>query len=233
MDNVELAPIPRYNSLHEQITRFHSRFWIGKVLEDNFTELDMNISRSAKQTPLKIALGGMAFGLFCLGVSVGVIWATSYGNGNQSSPQLTPVSFFPDSAVRSKNLSMATGLISDDVEGLFVLDHLTGNLNCMVLNPRTGKAGALYTTNVFAGLGITKEGADFVMTTGRINVPGSKGNQAPALCVVYVGDSNTGKVVGYSLFYNRAKATQGGQQGGTFTVVFAGQTRGETVDRDQ
>ena len=122
---------------------------------------------------------------------------------------------------------MATGLVGEDVEGLFVLDHVTGNLIGMVINPRTGTTGALYNTNVFASLGISRDNADLVMTTGRINVPGGQGNQTPALCVVYVGDSNTGKVVGYSCFYNQARANQGGNQGGAFTQVFSGQTRGE------
>ena len=179
-----------------------------------------------------LVAGSLGFGLLCLGVALGVLAARNQGPGELAGPQWNPVSFAPDSAARSENMSMATGLVGENVEGLFVLDHVNGNLNGMVINPRTGQTGAVYTTNVFSALGISKDNADLVMTTGRINVPGNKGNQNPALCVVYVGDAATGKVAGFSLFYNQALANQGGNQGGTFQLVFSGQTRGDTINRN-
>ncbi len=190
------------------------------------------MSKSKTTFIMGLALGSVAFGLLCLGISIGVIWAKSYDNGSRSSIETTPVIFSPDSAARAKNLSMATGLISDDVEGLFVLDHENGDLNCMVLNPNNPKTGALFKSNVFSDMAISKEsGADLVIVTGAIVVRGTKGNKVPARCVCYVGDASSGKVVGYSLLYDRTIANKGGPQNGPLKVVFAGKTRGEVIDR--
>ena len=181
----------------------------------------------------RLGLGGFVFGIFCLGICVGVIWSSSFASEGPTMVATTPVVFTPDSAASNKNMSMATGLVSEDVEGLFVLDHQNGELVGTVINPTTGAAQANYRTNVFSDLNVSKDsGAEFVMTTGRIKIRGQRGNQEPALCVIYVGDASTGKVAGYSMFYNRARANKGAGQVGKFKLVFAGQTRGNTVERD-
>ena len=48
----------------------------------------------------------------------------------------------------SETFAMATGDISDGVEGLFCLDFLTGDLSCFVINPRSGAPGGLFRTYV-------------------------------------------------------------------------------------
>ena len=190
------------------------------------------MSKSKSTFAFGLALGSVAFGLICLGTCIGVIWAKSYSNGSSTVVETTPVIFSPDSAARTKSMSMATGIISDDVEGLFVLDHENGDLNCMILNPVNPKTGGLFKTNVFTDMSISKDsGADLVIVTGAINVRGTKGNKVPARCVCYVGDAASGKVVGYSLFYDRTVANKGGAQTGALKVVFAGKTRGEVIDR--
>ena len=55
-------------------------------------------------------------------------------------------------------------------------------------------------------MGLEKGGdVDYVMTTGRMNFQraGRVGNMVPAGCVCYVGDGNSGNVVGYSIKFNR------------------------------
>ncbi|MEM9409795.1 MAG: hypothetical protein AAGA30_01700, partial [Planctomycetota bacterium] len=43
-----------------------------------------------------------------------------------------PITLNADAATRGKSMSMATGFIDRDelIEGVFVLDHLSGNLQC-------------------------------------------------------------------------------------------------------
>ena len=51
------------------------------------------------------------------------------------------------------SFAIATGMIDSDVEGLFVLDFVTGDLQCAVLNFRTGKFNAVFRANVLQDLG--------------------------------------------------------------------------------
>ena len=64
----------------------------------------------------------------------------------------------PDTAARGKSMSMATGFIDRNrtLEGLFVLDHLSGLLQCWVVNPRTGNIAGLYYTDVNEHLELKK-----------------------------------------------------------------------------
>ena len=146
-----------------------------------------------------------------------------------------PINLMADTAASGEQLSFATGIIDINLEGLFVLDHLTGTLQCWVVNPRGGGVAGIYSTNVGAALATEKEGkADYVIATGTMDFSGMQriGNLRPANCVVYVGEGNSGKVVGYSLFFNRTAMLAGRAQGGQLQQVCIGQTRGAGLQRD-
>src|SRR5262245_53709809 len=85
-------------------------------------------------------------------------------------------------AQSNDNFAIATGVIDDEVEGLFTLDFLTGDLQCYVVNPRTGALGGWFKTNVAKDL--PPEGGNpkpnYLLVTGTIQVQGSSGNQRPA-----------------------------------------------------
>lgn len=140
-----------------------------------------------------------------------------------------------DSAARGRGVSLATGAVDTTVEGLFVLDHLTGNLECWVLNTRNGRVAARYRTNVIERLGTEKSGdADYVLVTGRFVFEGGvQENLRPGRSICYVADGNSGKVVGYGLRFNRQAMLQGDQQKGELFVVCQGFIRGESLERDQ
>lgn len=184
----------------------------------------------------------MAIGLLTLGASLGVFWNQQASNTSTPSEadqiaNIEKMVLNADNAARGEAMSLATGLISNDVEGLFVLDHLTGNLSCIVLSPRNGQAGgSLFSTNVNNDLGAAKAGKkDFLMTTGYINavVGGRVGQLRPADCVVYVADGNTGQVAGYTLQYNRTFIENGQGQGGQLRLVWKGASRPNAMRRDQ
>jgi hypothetical protein len=151
-------------------------------------------------------------------------------------PEL-PMILRADSATGCKGLSLATGFVARDVDALYVLDHLTGNLQCWLLNPQTGKIGGIFRTNVNADLGVVKAGdVDFVMVTTRIPTAGRQreGNLRPGECLVYVGDGNSGKVIGYGFQFVPAQFNERDDtvQQGELIVVTQGLARG-LVERDQ
>jgi expansin (peptidoglycan-binding protein) len=135
-----------------------------------------------------------------------------------------PLRLAADSASGGKTISMATGSITDEVDGLFILDHLTGGLQCWLLNPRTGNVGGIYVADVNAALGLDKGQPDFVMTTGAFFIR-ANGNLRAANTVCYVGDGKSGKVAGFSLAYDKAGIQQGTVQQGELNMVCAGPIR--------
>lgn len=155
-----------------------------------------------------------------------------------SKASLSPLPLYADAAARSESLSFATGFVDNEVEGLYILDHQTGRLQCWVVNRQTGTIGGLYAANVSADMELEKAGdADFVMTTGRIEFSGiaRAGNERPALSTCYVGDGNSGKVVGYSFYFDQTILNQinGEVQQGKLIPVCRGYVREGSRVRDQ
>jgi hypothetical protein len=139
-----------------------------------------------------------------------------------------PLRLQADSASGGKSISMATGPITNDVEGLYILDHLTGGLQCWLLNPRTGDVGGIYVADVNSVLGLDKGDPDFVMTTGKFYIK-SQGNMKVADTIVYVGEGKSGKVAGFSLAYDKGGIQRGVVQQGELTVVCQGPIRNATI----
>ena len=174
-----------------------------------------------------IGLSAVVVTSTCIGVLAGTNFAAM--NLKQS-----PLPLHAGTAVTGKSMSMATGLIDDQVEGLYVLDHVSGNLQCWTLNARTGAVGGVYRANVAADLVADKTGvADYVMTTGNFFYDGGvSGNLVPAKSVVYVADVTTGNVVGYGLAYDKQADRRGVVQAGELKVMCKGASR-EIMTRDQ
>jgi len=135
-----------------------------------------------------------------------------------------PLRLQAGSASGGKTISMATGSITNEVESLFILDHLTGKLQCWLLNPRSGDVGGIYVANVNETLELDKGEPDFVMTTGDFFFRQSNASRL-ANTVCYVGDGKSGKVVGYSLAYNKAGFQKGVIQQGELSVICKGPIR--------
>ena len=149
-----------------------------------------------------------------------------FGYQNREVSFAFPPSFINATATDSaEEFSIATGRVSLDAEGLFVLDHATGLLQCSVLYPRTGKFGAVYTANVgdtLAGRG--EKGSKYIMVTGDANFPGS-GRTGPAGTVIYVLDATSGAFVAYGLPFDRTMLTANRPQQGILTPLDMGQAR--------
>lgn len=126
----------------------------------------------------------------------------------------------------SDTFAIATGSVDEDVEGLYTLDFVTGDLCCFVINPRTGKFGGLFKTNVAAHLGAEKgKKPNYLLATGMINVQGYGGNQRPAASLCYVVDANTGTVAAFSFPWAKSATSAGIGQLTEMTLVGKWPTR--------
>ena len=178
-------------------------------------------------------IGGLLVGTTLLGAVVGSMLTT--GNATPAI-DLAPLKLQADTAARGKSISLATGRIDDSVEGIYILDHLTGNLQCWVLSPNTGKFAGIYTANVNVGLETDRAGEkDYVMSTGQFNFTGgSVGQKIPARSVVYVAEGNSGNVAAFGLQYDKNAVRRGrGVDNGTLELIGKAPARGEQVTRDQ
>jgi hypothetical protein len=130
----------------------------------------------------------------------------------------------------SDTMAIATGSIDEGVEGFFVLDFLTGELTCQVLNPRTGELGGVFRRNVAGDLGLEHgKQPKLLMVTGRSDLVYS-GNVRPAESFVYVADANTGRYVAYMLPWDRTRAVANFGQVNTMIPVGAGTARRVAVE---
>jgi hypothetical protein len=128
----------------------------------------------------------------------------------------------------SETFAIATGSIDGEVEGLFCLDYLTGDLTCFVVNPRAVKNfSGLFKTNIVKDMPVEKgKKPAYVMVTGGINVRGAP--NAPQ-SVVYVADANSGVWACYSFTWNRSAAAAGVTQAQPMVLVNGGKARELTL----
>ncbi|MCA9138765.1 MAG: hypothetical protein KDB00_18465 [Planctomycetales bacterium] len=132
-------------------------------------------------------------------------------------------------AVKSEKFSMATGLISDRAEGLFVLDHNSGLLQCSIMYPRMGQFLGLFVVNVHDALG-TGKGAEYMMVTGLVDMPQSNNNPL-ASSVVYVLNTTSGAFACYYIPFSRTMMNSNKPQNGNLVLLGVGNAD-PVVDRD-
>ena len=169
----------------------------------------------------------LLFGL-ALGAMIGAVVAVQF-----SSPRIhLPATLLNATATSGgTTMAIATGPIQDGVEGFFILDFITGELTCSVLNPRTGTLGGAYQANVVADLGVEQGKApQYLMVTGAANFKTQGGTIAPAESVVYIADANTGRYVAYWLPWNRQAAQYNFAQASPMVVLGTGSARNIKVE---
>lgn len=188
--------------------------------------------RKLTNRPKLMLAVGLTVGLL---VGAGMMIGTLVGVSHQQTATLT----FPETVLNAtashsgETFAMATGPVDTDVEGLFTLDFLTGQLQGRVIYPhRQGQFGGLFTYNVIADLGVQAgKKPDYVMVTGQANFTRGAAANTPAGCVIYVADANTGNFAAYTIMFNRTAYRAGAPQQGTFTLLGVGKAR-EIAVRD-
>lgn len=123
-------------------------------------------------------------------------------------------------ATGSDTMAVATGPIGRDSEGIFFLDFITGDLQCLVYYPRAGGFGAHYYGNVLPHLGGGGKNSKYLLVTGQAIVSGSSGGARPAASLVYVTDITTGLFAAYAVPWDQTAESSGRVQSGG--LVYAG-----------
>lgn len=164
------------------------------------------------------------FGLMMIVVSGGAYWM---GNRNAEPGFSLPPGFIAATSTDgSESFTIATGRVTGDAEGLFVLDHETGLLQCFVMYPKSMKFGAQFTANVGDALaGRGEKGAHYVLVTGDVNFRGTTRNMQPGGTVCYVLDTTSGNLVAYGMPFDHTMMTAGRPQNGILTPLDMRQTR--------
>jgi hypothetical protein len=104
--------------------------------------------------------------------------------------------------------ALATGLIDNNIEGVYFLDYLTGDLKGAVLNLNSGNFTTFYEYNVLKDLQVEGGKAPkFLMVTG-ISQLRQRGNQyQPGAAVIYVMETGSGTLAAYAVPWNVGRAT--------------------------
>ena len=174
-----------------------------------------------------------AFPLMAI-LTVASIAAAAYFAGLSQSETQSSVANLPileaTSAVTSDKFSMATGAVSEDADGLFVLDHNSGLLQCSVIYPRVGRFMANYSINVADAVGAGGKGGKYMMLTGRADFPRAS-NRPAAQTVVYVIDTATGNYACYGVPFDRTAMNSNRAQNGALVWITSGSAN-PVIDRD-
>jgi hypothetical protein len=128
--------------------------------------------------------------------------------------------------------AFATGLVDQDVEALYFLDFLTGDLTAAVINPKTGKFNSYFTRNIAADFGAAGKGTRYMIVTGLANMPRGRSNYQFAKSIVYVCEATTGQVAAYTIPWNSTLQAGGQVQQGEIQPLDTHQFR-TTFVRDQ
>ncbi|MEM6689992.1 MAG: hypothetical protein AAF664_11235 [Planctomycetota bacterium] len=132
-------------------------------------------------------------------------------------------------AVSGEKFSMATAPVSEQADGLVVLDHNSGLLQVNVIYPRLADFRASFSVNVTETMAEGK-GGSYMLVTGRADFPRSS-SQPAASTVIYVMDTATGAYGCYGIPFNRSAMNANQPQAGALVLIAKGSAN-PIIDRD-
>ena len=183
---------------------------------DGMQELNKAERRAgAKQWLLLVTVAALS----CTAMAVGFL----LGNRGKAPIELPPIA--AATAASSDSLAVATGPISDNAEGVFFLDFLTGDLQCLVYYPRSGAFGARFVGNVRPNLGGGGKNAKYLLVTGQAITKATSGGARPGNSLVYVTDVNSGMFAAYAVPWDRSSEASNRAQSGALIYVGGGPIR--------
>jgi hypothetical protein len=129
----------------------------------------------------------------------------------------------------SDNFAIATGLVDDQIEALYFLDYLTGDLRATIVNRRNATFTAFFQYNVLGDFPGVGDPPRFLMVTGIADLPRGRGATQIGKSLLYVAEATSGQVCAYVLPYNSTLNAAGAPQTGTFIKVAGGSFRNAFV----
>jgi hypothetical protein len=128
---------------------------------------------------------------------------------------------------RTEGFAMATGYCDEQVEAVYFLDFLTGDLSAAVVSKQNGKFNAFYTYNVTGDLGTgSSRQPQYLMTTGSADLRRSGGKSTSlSRSLLYVAEKSSGKVAAYAIPWSSSAWNAGQTLRGQFTLLDVGRFR--------
>jgi hypothetical protein len=131
----------------------------------------------------------------------------------------------------SDNFAIATGLVDQQIEALFFLDYLTGDLRAAIVNRRNAQFTGYFQHNVMADFAGISDQPKFLMVTGMAGLVRGAGPSQLGECLIYIAEASSGQVAAYAIPYNSTLQASGAPQRGGFIKVAQGSFR-DTFVRD-
>jgi hypothetical protein len=108
---------------------------------------------------------------------------------------------------RTESFLVATGMVDSDIEALYLLDCLTGDLRAAVMGKGGGAFSAIFTypgAKLLQDFGLDpSKNPKFLMVTGLVDMrSGSQSNFGAS--VVYIVELTTGKIAAYTIPWSRS-----------------------------
>jgi hypothetical protein len=124
---------------------------------------------------------------------------------------------------RTDTYAIATGPVDVEVEALYFLDFLTGDLGAIVLGKKPGTWTGFFKRNVSADLGVDpQKNPKYLMVTGMSGLRRSGGTrQQPSLASCYVAEVTSGMVAAYAIPWQPNMYTAGQMQTAPLALVGA------------
>lgn len=102
-----------------------------------------------------------------------------------------------------ENFAVCTGFVDDEIEAIYFLDFVTGDMKAVVLamrGPRAGKFNALFEYNILQDFNAGQDKSPkYLMVTGQANLPRGRANFQFAKSVVYITEASTGQMGCYTI----------------------------------
>jgi hypothetical protein len=122
---------------------------------------------------------------------------------------------------RVDTFGMATGPVDSEVEAVYLLDFLTGDLTALVLGKQPRTWTGMFRTNVAAELGIdAQRNPKFMMVTGVCALRrAAGGRQQPSSSMCYVAELTSGTVAAFAVPWSPSQYSAGQPQSGALVCV--------------
>ena len=128
--------------------------------------------------------------------------------GSLGSGLMPHAPLYASASYGTENFIIATGDVDDGIEGIYILDLLTGDLKGMVLNTNTRVFTSFYQWNIMKDFEATKN-PKFLMVTGVADMRRGAAKFRMGRSVVYIADVNSGTVAAYGVPWDSTRAAQG------------------------
>ena len=117
---------------------------------------------------------------------------------------------FTTATDRLEQFGIATGFVDDGLEGVYVLDFVTGQLQALVIHRQLQKFAARYVRNVSGDFGLTPEDSpQYVMVTGNADLrQRARRGQYATRGVLYVAELVSGRICVYTFPYGGDRPQQ-------------------------